>query len=294
MGLYDRDYYHEQEFQPVMRWDSRSIVSLLIIINVVVFVANFLSGSANPVNKLLCLASPDHLKQPWQWYRLLTNGFVHASLPHIFLNLLSLFFLGPTVEAKYGRGEFLRIFLIAILGCSLIWLLRHSLSGSKPMFLVGASGAITAVTMLFVLNFPHSTLSLWGVVPVKAWVVGVMLIVFNLLGNSSIQFNGVKNVAYDVHLLGAAFAAIYFYGKLNFESLGSLGASIGKLFKGKPNLKIHQPEDGQAESGIDPNMQAEADRILEKIHREGQDSLSAKERKLLEKYSRAVREQRQK
>jgi hypothetical protein len=59
-------------------------------------------------------------------------------------------------------------------------------------------------------------------------------------------------------------------------------------------LKIHQPEDGQAESGIDPKMQAEADRILEKIHREGQDSLSAKERKLLEKYSRAVREQRQK
>jgi hypothetical protein len=110
------------------------------------------------------------------------------------------------------------------------------------------------------------------------------------LGNSSYQADGSAQVAYDVHLAGAAFAAAYFYGKLNFGALGSLGEAVTRLFKRQPKLRIHQPE----EQAVPEKLQAEADRILEKIHREGQDSLTAKERKVLEEYSRAVRKQRQK
>ena len=96
--------------------------------------------------------------------------------------------------------------------------------------------------------------------------------------------------AYDVHLIGAACAAIYFYGGLSFAAIGKMWSKLGGLAKSKPKLKIHEPN--QTENVIPPSMQAEADRVLDKLHREGQDSLTAKERKTLEEYSRAVRKLR--
>jgi hypothetical protein len=50
-------------------------------------------------------------------------------------------------------------------------------------------------------------------------------------------------------------------------------------------LKVHRPD----QEVLD---EQEADRILQKIHEKGQDSLSAKERRFMEKYSRKKREQR--
>jgi membrane associated rhomboid family serine protease len=293
MGLYDRDYYQEPGLQPIQSWNSRSIVSTLIIINVVVFLANFIlgSGSHDTVNQFLWLRS-DHLLQPWQWYRLLTNGFCHAGIGHIFFNMLALYFLGQSVESRYGRGEFLRIFLVAVVLCSSAWVIRQLIildSTSEVRVLLGASGGVTAITMLFVFNYPQSTLYIWGVLPVKAWVIGILVVGANLLGNSSIQVGESEHVAYDVHLVGAAFAAVYFYGKLNLGLLGSLGEKAAGLFRRKPKLKIHQPTEEVAQD----KLQVEADRILEKIHREGQDSLTTKERKTLEEYSRSVRKQRQ-
>ena len=55
---------------------------------------------------------------------------------------------------------------------------------------------------------------------------------------------------------------------------------------GKSLLKIHDP-DRQLAKDAD-----EADRILAKIHAEGEESLTAGERKILERYSRLQREKR--
>ncbi len=61
------------------------------------------------------------------------------------------------------------------------------------------------------------------------------------------------------------------------------------MFKRKPKLRVHREED---EESVPTRDEAEADRLLEKIHRQGQSSLTAKEQKFLENYSRRVREKR--
>lgn len=294
MGLYDRDYYQDSDLQPFRPWNSRSVVTNLIIVNVVVFVANFIfgSGTQDTVNQYLWLDS-DHLTQPLHWYRTLTNGFAHSNIGHILFNMLALFFLGQAVENRYGRGEFLRIFLVSIVTCSVVWLIRQAAieeADAPTRVLLGASGGATAITMLFVFNYPQTKLYIWGILPVKAWFVGLLVVITNLLGNSSFQADGTQQVAYDVHLAGVAFAAVYYYGKFNFAILGSMAESVMGLFQRQPKLRIHQPSD----SAIPDRLKVEADRILDKIHREGQDRLTSRERKLLEEYSRAVREQRQK
>lgn len=270
------------------------MVSLLIFANVAVYLANFLLGRSLTPNlteqvaglggmRFLALEH-DTLFNPLQWYRLISYGFAHdpKQISHILFNMLSLYFLGRNVEDKYGKWEFFRFYMVSIVVCGLVWCLMRL--GQESGTVLGASGATTAVAMLFVYSFPQSTLYLYGVLPVKAWVLGIIIIVGNLFGSR-------EYVAYDVHLVGAAFASLYFFGNLSFSSLGEFVESIQTRFKQqRRGLKVHRPDPHDSPSVS--KDEAESDRILEKIHREGKDSLTSRERSFMERYSREIREKR--
>jgi rhomboid family protein len=273
MGLYDRDYYGNSARQGLAIGGPKTMVGWLVIINVVLFVANGLltPQPSNLITSTLVIQSGNILN-PLLWWKLLTYGFAHGSIEHILFNMLALFFLGPSVERVYGPWEFLRIYLVIIVFGGAIWCLVNL--GSPAVALLGASGAVTGIVLLFALHFPKQTLLLFFVIPVPAWVVGVLLIVLNLFGTAG----GMQdNVAYSVHLAGAAFAFAYFKLKWNF---GDMIHHVGSFNPRKPKLKIHEP-DQKSEK-----MTEEVDRILAKIHSEGESSLTRSERKTLQKASK--------
>ncbi len=284
MGIYDRHYYGSDDLEPLrIGWSAHSIVTKIIVANVVVQLIVFIAGRNLALHEYLTLR-PDDLGHPLQWYRFVTYGFTHspASIQHIFFNMLSLFFLGRAVEEKYGRHEFIRIYMAAIVACGLAWAILHGIKQDNTE-LLGASGATTTIAMLFVFSFPHAILRIWGVLPVKAWVVGILIVGGNLIGNSSY-------VAYDVHLIGAALAAVYFFSKWN------LGHAVHLLSKGlrtlpflRSGLKLYKPSD---EPEVPSKLQQEADRILDKLHRDGRESLTSREERFLEDYSRRLRKHR--
>ena len=249
MGIYDRPYYRDGGLPSVAPWDQRSMVSLLIIANAAVFLANmlFTSRSAAIMNALA--VDPSLMEQPWQWYRMLSYGFAHAPRDpmHIVFNMVSLYFLGRNVEDRYGRWEFLRFYLTAILLGGIYWTIRTWGGNGGPM--LGASGGVTAVCMLFVFCFPKAELLLFGIIPIPAWLLGVMIVVGNMLG-------GRGGVAYDVHLVGAAFAAIYFYGNLNFGFVENWVMGLRTSLKQKQRgFKVHRaegPNSGGPSSGGRP------------------------------------------
>jgi len=73
-----------------------------------------------------------------QWWRLLTSGFLHLSVIHVGLNMMSLYFLGVPLERMLGRIRFLAVYLLALLGGSAAVVL---LTGELSL-VAGASGAI--------------------------------------------------------------------------------------------------------------------------------------------------------
>ncbi len=289
MGIYDRNYYREEnELDLRPNWDQRSAVSTLIIINVVVFVANaLLSKGITPlnqgtVNELLLLSDAD-LKQPIMWWHIVSYGFCHdgTGISHLLFNMLGLYFLGRSVEERYGKMEFYRIYLISVVICGLVWLLKEFAMGTNGR-LLGASGAVLCIEMLFVFNFPTSRVYLL-VFPVPAWVLGILLVLMNLASSPT-------GIATDVHLTGILCAAAYFYLGLSFRFMGDLKGAWRRWMRrhAGPKLKIHNES-----ASTSPQDADEADRILAKIHEFGQDALSPKERKFLEKYSRSVRAKKQ-
>ncbi len=288
MGIYDRPYYRDGGLPSVAPWDQRSMVSLLIIANAAVFLANMLFTNRTSLIMNSLAVDPSVMEQPWQWYRMITYGFAHAPRDpmHILFNMVSLYFLGRSVEDRYGRWEFLRFYLVAVFLGGVYWTIRTW--GGNGGAMLGASGGVTAVSMLFVFCFPKAELLLFGVIPMPAWLLGIMLVVGNILG-------GRGGVAYDVHLVGAAFAAVYFFGNLQLGFIGNWYSGVQTVLKQKQRgFKVHRQDEpsGGERRVLPPRDEAEADRILEKIHQTGQDSLTAAERKFMESYSRRVREKR--
>jgi membrane associated rhomboid family serine protease len=289
MGIYDREYYRDEGIRLQPDWNGRSAISYLVILNIAVFVANillskggFTSQNQGIVNELLALRD-SNATQPWMWWRVLSYAFVHDSsqIFHLLFNMLGLYFLGRSVEDKYGKLEFLRIYLMTAIVCGSLWLVKSfALNTPQTEILLGASGAVICIEMLFVLNFSKETVYLF-VFPIPAWVLGVFLVLSNLVSSPS------TGVAVDVHVVGILFAFAYFFLGWNFGFLQDLQGTFRRAKRKLlgPKLRVHQ-ENGATDD-------AEADRILQKIHEQGKDSLTSKERKFMEKYSRRVRERKQ-
>ena len=291
MGLENREYYRdEQQYSAFGAYAgaSRSIVATIILINVAVFVvAMFITE----LTSFLAL-KPYEAHLPWYWWQFITYGFVHAPVQgegpgifHIIGNMLIVFFLGRPLEVRLGRLEFLKFYLIALLVSGLAIFLYHRAFtdlGANPQFKVyGASGAASAIIGLFVCVYPKQTLLLFGVIPMPAWLLGLLIVLGDL---RNLHFlNPESEIAAEAHFAGLIFGAVYHFAKLNFAWLKFDWMS--DRLKGKPSLKIHRPT-------RDDQLKEQADAVLEKIAEQGESSLTAKERRILKKYSASIRNKR--
>lgn len=279
MGVYDREYYRHERTRFSFA-STHSVVTILIVVNVIVFIlCAVLSDEQNGFTRRF-MVSGRTIGTLMNWYQFISYGFVHADVRHIFFNMISLWFFGREVEALYGKREFLAYYLGAVLLGGVWWGVRHSLMGTLDVPALGASGACSAVILLFVFHFPHQQVTFFFF-PLPAWLLGVILVGLDLLGGHG------RNVAYDIHLAGFAFAAVYFWTGLRLTTWLPQSNRWGTLFR-RTKLKVHAPADERD----DPNgqLELEGDRILEKLNTHGEASLTAKERQTLEAYSRQTRE----
>jgi len=286
MGIYDRDYYR-QERPAGPGFGPRSAVGALIVANVVVYLVDWFFTEHALTDR--CALTVATLGTPWDWWQFLTYAFLHAQQPaHIIFNMLGLYFLGRDVEERYGTNEFLRIYLAVAVFGGVVWAVVGKLQGTPDtVSVVGASGAISGVVVLYALNFPRRMLALWFVLPVPAWFVGVLLVAFDAFGAVA---RSDSRVAYVVHLGGAALALAYYGLGWNFGRWWPK-SSAWRWLRRRPKLHVHTPDDRDDQTEVD--LSDEVDRILEKISREGEASLTREERRTLETASRQYQKRRQ-
>ena len=287
MGLYDRPYYQDEPRSSFSGFGGgRSMIVNIIIVNVVLYVLDVFLWPGKEQLSTLLAAKSDTLVRPWMWWQFLTYGFMHSpdDVFHLIFNMLGLFFLGREVELKYGSNAFLKMYLTALVICGVIWSATNLVMEVKEdISLIGASGAVTTTVILFALNFPHRKVLFMMFIPIPAWVLGVMMVFLNLFGQSG----GLDaRVAYDVHLFGAAYAFLYFKTGWDLTTLFMPTQWRGKfkMPSRRPKLKLHDPEDRYDQ------LDQQADTVLKKLHREGEASLSPKERRILEDYSRRMQQ----
>ncbi|MHC4976676.1 MAG: rhomboid family intramembrane serine protease [Planctomycetota bacterium] len=140
----------------------------------------------------------------FEWWQLLTYQFLHADFGHILGNMLFLYVFGPNVEDRLGRWWYLAFFLAggACAGAVQILFDRHPV--------IGASGAIAAVTGAYLVFFPRThikTLIFFFFIGIfmipSMWFIG-FAIAKDLFWQG---FGGDNSVAYLAHIGGYAFGA---------------------------------------------------------------------------------------
>ncbi len=292
MGIHDRAYSRAEQTP----WDrmqrSRSVVVTLIVVTLVAFVVQILGG--RPLENLLQIR-PSTLIRPWLWFQTVTYGFLHNPQDpfHVGFNMLGLYIFGRSVEQRIGGGEFLRFYLVSLAVGGLVAMLlpwAASLRTGEVIDVptIGASGAVVAVTVLFACYYPDQTVLLLGLIPMKAWVMASLFVgldVYQAMTDSA------GRTAVEVHLAGAAFGFLYARRAWRLDWLGgSFWTDIPAKIRRRSTaakLRIHDPDRKIADE------EAEADRILAKIHASGEASLTGRERRTLQRYSERKRQDRQ-
>ncbi len=197
-------------------------LSITLIITLVTAGFSML-GFSNPEQTRKFIMNPYEVVHERAYYRLLTHGFLHADYMHLFFNMFVFYQFGEMVELVFtdpnafsqvigmrlwwgkttGQVMFVLLYLGAILAGALPSLIKQR---NNPNYnSLGASGAVSAILIVFILMFPMAQLALFFVIPMPAFVAGILFFVYESYMNK----RGRTGIAHDAHLYGAVFGILF-------------------------------------------------------------------------------------
>jgi membrane associated rhomboid family serine protease len=149
------------------------------------------------------------------WWQPLTYMYAHASVSHILFNMLGLFFFGSAVEEEMGSWEFLAFYHVTGILAGLASLGIFVALSQYNVDLLGASGAVFAVTLAFAAYRPHARVLVFFVIPLRARSMVVLFAAFEVFSQVLDPFGG---VAHLTHLAGFVFAFLYLLLRLRVNA----------------------------------------------------------------------------
>lgn len=292
-----------------------TITKNLLIVNVVVFLATYLFRNMgvdlNNVLGLHFFLAPD-----FHIYQLFTYMFAHGGFSHIFFNMFALWMFGCIVERTWGPKKFLTYYIVCGVGAGLFQELAQFAqfyliaSEQLPHFTlaqtmkvainlwttVGASGAVYGILLAFGMLYPEERIFIFPLpVPIKAkwFVIGYAAIELFMAYSST--GDGVAHLA---HLGGMVFGFflirywrrhpdIRYSRRSGQQFFDSMRASWerrtgrkdrGGVFTNSANTRHESDWDYNARRKAE---QERMDEILDKIRRNGYESLTREEKQQL-------------
>ncbi|PKL48440.1 MAG: hypothetical protein CVV39_04390 [Planctomycetes bacterium HGW-Planctomycetes-1] len=272
MSVYDRDYYRpdyeDRQSQPQMHFrfpQLTPVVKRLLIINISVFlICIIVKPLGLRIYEWFSVDSTSVLSSLQLW-RLISYQFLHdpTGAWHIILNMLGLYFLGPTLERFWHGKKFLIFYLLCGVAGGVFYLLLAGAGIVSRGILIGASGAILGMLAACAILFPQFIVVLF-IFPMPIRRAAMILTLVYILS----IFIGSANAGGDVaHLAGMVAGAgyVYLWPKWKNRSRASFGA-----------------DDWNKKFEAYWQLQKEVDRILAKVNEKGIASLTKKEKKTLE------------
>ncbi|HEX4342458.1 MAG TPA: rhomboid family intramembrane serine protease [Verrucomicrobiae bacterium] len=299
--LADRQYMREPSYRPQM-----SLTVTLLIINVCAFILEcFHYGTSSGLSLIPNLPDRDWfalslygLKHGYVW-QLITYQFMHAGLLHLLLNGWALFMFGRAIEDTLGRPRFLALYLASgifggLLQEFMAWIFTQSqYAGVFGAPVVGASAAILGVVAAFAMLYPEQqlTLLIFYVIPVN---IRAKYLLFLSLGLAALGISFPNtilggHVAHAAHMGGILMGLIFirYFMNWQFRWPGKRRSTAQSPPRELVGAKAKGGTWRRAETSVEdlsPTefISNEVDPILDKISAHGIQSLTERERKILE------------
>jgi membrane associated rhomboid family serine protease len=149
------------------------VTRALLLVNVAIFCVQLLTGDllVGPF-ALWPTASPQYPNAPsFEIWQLLTYGFLHGSLTHLFFNMFALYMFGSEVERLLGPARFLEYYLVCVVGAAVAQLVVMGNMNLPPLPTVGASGGVFGLLLAFGMAYPQRRILLiFPPIPMPAWL----------------------------------------------------------------------------------------------------------------------------
>lgn len=146
-----------------------------------------------------------------RYWTLLTSVFSHIEFWHIFMNMFVLYSFGFAMESILGTKIFTAFYILSGIFSSLCHAATSKYflhEASLPA--LGASGAVSAVILLFSLLFPREKILILGIIPVPAIFGALAFVALDIWGLAAQSSGGGLPIGHGAHL-GGALAGFLFY-----------------------------------------------------------------------------------
>lgn len=256
MGFEDRDYYRDPEYGREKRFGPFVLTRMTVVIMSLCLGIHILRGVMRWEMAPLELTFSKGFR-PWQ---LITYQYLHGGAGHVIMNCLGIFFFLPALDLRWGWKKTLVFYTLGGIVAGLTFGVM-GLAFNLRAYLIGASGSVLACIGACALLFPAMQIILIFF-PVPIRVAACLFAVYYLISTL-----GDRNLSDACHLGGLAFG---FCAPMTIPWLATL----------RQKRAVKKEQDWIQE---DRRQQQIVDQILEKVHKQGMNSLSSSEKKALQK-----------
>lgn len=217
--------------------------------------------------------------------RVVSYQFVHAIEPmHLVGNMISLWVFGPMAEARLGRLGAYRLYLWGGIVGAIGFVLAAAAGGYLSAPLVGASGACYALMVYAACLQPQATI-VFFVVQMPLWVLAALFCALGAYSQLVELATGVGGggVAHSAHLGGALLGWLAFRRGWFVDHAGDRGGERPDFFTALTGR--WRARRAARQQQVADEREQDLDAILAKVKATGIGSLTAAERRLLEKIS---------
>ena len=150
---------------------------------------------------------PPAINRDNEWWRFITNGFIHADFGHLAFNMFSFYMFGDFVEKYFialfnenGKALYLAMYLTALVVCLIpTYIMQRNNNNYRSL---GASGAVSAVVFAGVFLEPTIKIGLFIIPPI---IPGFIFGPLYLLMTIYMSKRGGDNINHSAHFWGSVW-----------------------------------------------------------------------------------------
>jgi membrane associated rhomboid family serine protease len=293
--LSDRSYMRDDYARP-----TTSITTWIICVTIAGFIIQNIawkwlgSNAGRGFDQVLTL-SPEAIQSGFIW-TLLSYSLLHSmsSFLHLVFNLFLIYMLGRELLPVLGRKQFLWLYGGGVVLGGVAWLVTNWSQGGQ---LLGASAGVYALLMMFAAMNPNRpiTLLLFFILPVTIkpkWIVAVLggIDIFGFLFSELVGASGFGDIAHSAHLGGFAAGWLFFRHIYQREWKSpdrapaiELPGWMQRTKKRPVEATAYKVNIGATPTALSKSeLNAEVDRILDKINSHGFGALTDEEKRQLD------------
>lgn len=256
------------------------VTTVMVALTVVGALAMLMLESSG-VSPIFLFFNPVAFWKGWKFWQLFTHAFINELNFFFLFGLLCVWWSGTGIETHLGRRVMIKLALmlciVPALMCSGWWFFAGRLTMVGGVLTL-TSGLIIAYATLY------PNMELWNWIPMK-WAA------FISIACASIQFfPNHRWPELSVFLVTCAAAHIYTRYEMGHWSLPRLALPKFSLGK-RPKLRVMPKAemlDEQYDPPVDPDLDDEVNRILDKIAKSGMSSLTSGEQEILQRARAAL------